>query len=93
MELGVKSGLLAWSVYRKLVGISTFSEICIFKDGVKMPQIGSKIAKKGVKLEKSAQKSATFDAFRTFLIKKGVNPNSPVAALLVTSVHCNNTSD
>ena len=49
MELGVKSGLLAWSVYQKLVGISTFSEICIFKDGVKMPQIGSKIAKKGGK--------------------------------------------
>ena len=36
-----------------------------------MSRIGSKIALKGVKLGNSAQKSATFDAFQTFLIKKG----------------------
>ena len=47
-----------------------------------MPQIGLKIAKKGVKLGNSAQKSAQFDVFRTFFFKKGVNPNSPLAALV-----------
>ena len=48
-----------------------------------MPQIRSKIAKEGVKIGNSAQKSAKFDVFRTFLIKKGVNTNSPLAALMV----------
>ena len=48
-----------------------------------MPQIGSKIAKKGVKIGNSAQKLAKFDVFCTFLFKKGVNPNSPVAALAI----------
>ena len=46
-----------------------------------MPQIGSKIAKNGVKIEKHAPKSAKLDVFQTFYIKKGVNPNSPLAAL------------
>ena len=47
-----------------------------------MPQIGSKIVKNGVKIEKRALKSAEFDVFGTFQIKKGVNPNSPLAALI-----------
>ena len=54
-----------------------------------MPQIGSKIAKKGVKIGNSAQKSAKLDVFRTFLFKKGVNLNSPVAALVLLTIHKN----
>ena len=51
-----------------------------------MPQIGSKIAtKKGVKIGNSAQKLAKFDVFCTFLFKKGINPNYPVAALIVAA--------
>ena len=51
-----------------------------------MPQIWSKIAKKGVKIGNSAQKLAKFDVFRTKIINKGVNPDSPIAALLAPGI-------
>ena len=53
-------------------GLPHFQLVGIFEIGVKMPQLGTKTAKEGVKMENFAKNYVKLDIF----VQKGVNPKS-----------------